>query len=376
MNKVRVLHVIGRRPKGGIGTFLQNVTKYIDKNRFQFDFLINGSENPGQFDNKMVELGSKVYVLPELSYKSTYRYLKALSDFYKTRNKYDIIHVHSPNIAVFNYIFARVHTSAKIAVHSHSTKFSDKTLNSIRNFILHSPIKLIADIKFACNHASAEFMYGKKATKDGIVNIVKNGIEVDRYAFDSLIREKYRLELHASESLIIGHVGAFVPVKNHEFLIEIFREILKIEPKAILILVGDGELFDTIYNKVSMLGINDSVRFLGRRYDVNEIMQALDAFVLPSKFEGMPLVGIEAQASGLPCFFSSSVSDEIEITEAVSFIELDKNPYHWAINIIENTKKYSNFEYRSKASKMVIDKKYDIIETVKEIEEAYLKNLT
>lgn len=370
-DKIRVLHVIGKRPKGGIGTFLQNVTKYINKDEFQFDFLINGSPIPREFDERMNELGSNVYVLPELSYRSTFHYLKSLNDFYKKRNKYKIVHIHSPNIAIFNYIFVRIYSSAKIAIHSHSTKFSDKTINSIRNFILHLPIRVIADIKFACNHASSVFMYGKKATNNGSVNIVKNGIETERYAFNNRVREAMRLELNAGDSFLIGHVGAFVPVKNHDFLIEMFVEVLKLEPKAVLVLVGDGELHDSIHNKVKKLGINDSVRLLGRRQDVDKIMQALDAFVLPSKFEGMPLVGIEAQASGLPCFFSGSISKELDITEEVYFIDLGAYPIIWSKKIIEYAKINQSNKKREKAFREVIDKQYDITGTVKSIESVY-----
>jgi len=372
-NRIRVLHVIGKRPKGGIGTFLENVTKYIDNDKFQFDFLINGDDIPGEFDKKMYNLGSKVYILPELSYRTSYKYLKALNEFYKNNNQYHIIHIHSPNIAVFNYFFSRLYTSTKIATHSHSTKFSDKTLNSIRNFFLHAPIKVITDIKFACNYASSEFMYGKEATINGDVNIAKNGIEVERYSFNRKIRDDKRSELHLGESLVLGHVGAFVPVKNHEYLVEIFSEIHKIEPTAVLILVGDGELVDTIMKKVSILEINDSVRFLGRRQDVNQIMQALDLFILPSKFEGMPLVGIEAQAAGLPCFFSSSVSKEIAITEDVNFLDINEAPIKWANTIIEYTRLNLRNKNRELSSQMIIDNGYDISETVKEIESVYLK---
>ena len=141
MKKTRVLHVVGKRPRGGIGTFLYNITQNIDREKFEFDFLINGDNEKGEFDKKMNLLGSNVYVLPELKYRNTLIYYKNLKEFYSANNNYDIVHIHSANIAVFNYFILKKYKKISIAVHSHSTKYSDKILNSIRNYFLHIPIK-------------------------------------------------------------------------------------------------------------------------------------------------------------------------------------------------------------------------------------------
>jgi glycosyltransferase involved in cell wall biosynthesis len=370
--KIKILHVVGKRPKGGIGTFLINITKYMDKEKFEFDFLINGTVTPGEFDKRMLELGSNVYVLPELKYRSAFHYIKELKSFYNCHHEYDIVHIHSPNITVFNYYFLKKYPSIKIAVHSHSTKYSDKFINSLRNFFLYMPIKRIADLYFACNISSAKFLFGRNKKTINKVIIVHNGIEIDKFTFSDKIRERIKKDLGVENNLIIGHVGAFVPVKNHEFIINVFKQILEIEKNAILILVGDGDLENKIRNKVDELKISPFVKFLGRRHDVQDIMQAFDLFLMPSRFEGMPLVGIEAQTTGLACFFSTSVPNEIKIIEDVFFYNLDDSPQVWAKQIHNYINDHLNTrDPRIKFARYVKNCGFDIVDTVKVLEKAY-----
>jgi glycosyltransferase involved in cell wall biosynthesis len=369
MKKIAVLHVIGRRPQGGIGTFLYNITKNIDQSKFQFDFLINASGDSGEFDDKMKALGSNVYVLPELKYKNALSYFRRLKSFYEKNHGYNIIHVHSANIAIFNYWAARKYTNNYFAVHSHSTKYSDKFVNSVRNYLLYFPVKRIADLYFACSNPTAKFMFGKNIVKEKSVHIIKNAINIKEFLFNNNIRETVRKNLRIKDQLIIGHVGAFVPVKNHEFIIDIFFEIIKFDNQAFLILVGTGELEEKIKKKVNELNLGNSVRFLGRRSDINELMQAFDVFLMPSKFEGVPLVGVEAQASGLPCVFSDSITKEIKIIEESLFVELRESPEVWAEKIL-TLSRYTRYKRRNTSNEL-IEAGYEIHNSAMQLQEIY-----
>ncbi|WP_214744402.1 glycosyltransferase family 1 protein [Exiguobacterium sp. s189] len=364
--KIKVLHVIGLRPQGGVGTFLYNITKYIDHSLFHFDFLFNSNELNGEFDSEVKKYGSNVYVLPELKYKNTLMYLKELSEFYKKNNEYDIIHIHSPNIALFNYVFAKKINKVSFAVHSHSTKYSDKYINSIRNLILNFPVNSITDIKLACSESAAQFMFGRKALENKLTHILPNAIESDRYKYNPFIRNDVRKELGIDEQLVIGHVGSFLSVKNHDFLIDVFLEVKKIKKNSLLVLVGEGETKSRIIEKVKHLNLTDSVKFLGQRADVNNLMQAFDIFVMPSKFEGVPLVGVEAQASGLPCVFSNTITKDIKILDKVEFVCLSEDTQVWAKKIISNSEYPRNVE-----SKMIENAGYDINVLKNKLEQVY-----
>lgn len=369
--KVRVLHVIGKRPQGGVGTFLYNITKYIDKSKFQFDFLINANGESGEFDEKMKALSSNVYVLSELKNKNVLLYYKQLKSFYALNYNYDIIHIHSANIAIFNFWLTRKLKNKYIAVHAHSTKYSDKFINSIRNFFLHLPIKKIADIFFACSEPAAQFMFGKKVVEKKRFHIIKNSIDSKEFLYNESIRKKIRNDLDITSQLTIGHVGAFVPVKNHEFIIDIFFEIKKLNNQAILVLVGTGELEGKIKRKVEELDLTNSVKFLGRRADVNRLMQAFDLFLMPSKFEGVPLVGVEAQAAGLPCIFSDSITKDIEIIEDTVFMSLNELPNTWAKKILECNK----ISQRRDTHQKIADAGYEINNEVQKLEKYYMNLL-
>ena len=364
--KIKVLHVIGKRPQGGIGTFLYNITEKIDHSKFEFEFLINGSSEPGEFDKKMKMLGANVHVLPELKYKNTFLYLKSLEEFYLKHHDYDVIHIHSAILTLFNYWANKKYGNAIIAVHSHSTKYSDKFLNSIRNYFLHYPVKRIADAFFACSNSAANFLFGKTDKVKKEVYIIQNSIEVEKYKFDPEVRSEVRRKLDIKNRLVVGHVGAFLPVKNHEFIIDIFFELKKIEKNALLILVGTGELEDKIKNKVKKLDLANSVLYLGRRTDVHDLMQAFDVFILPSQFEGVPLVGVEAQASGLPCIFSSAITCDIKVLSCAKFIDLSAGSMYWAKEI-QKSSKY----YRNDTSEELISAGYDIQNSVAKLQESY-----
>lgn len=364
---IKVLHVVGKRPRGGVGTFLINMNRNINVDLIRFDYLIcDLSKDDGPFDKAVKEFGAQVFVLPELKYKNTSHYLSELNQFYSTHNYYDIVHVHSPNIGFFNFLMAKKYDISHRIVHSHNTKYSDKFTSAIRNYFLQLPMKPYITSKFACSKKAGEFLFGRKQMSNGNVFLANNAIDANKFRYNKCLREKVRKDLNLEENFVIGHVGRFNLQKNHDFLLEIFKEVKKLEKNAILLLIGDGELELEIRNKALSMNIADSIRFMGLRNDVPELLQAFDVFVLPSLFEGLPLVGIEIQAAGLPSVMADSITDEIKITDIVEFMSLEDKAIDWAKKI----KAFQEFE-RKDMYEEIVKSGYDEKIAAEKLQECY-----
>ena len=331
MNEIkRVLHVLGSMNKGGQETFIMNVYRNIDREKVQFDFLINCSTKRDDYEDEIIDLGGKIYRIPGRS--SNYlKHLKELREFFNTNKQYSIVHQHTDsNVGISSIISAKKHNINKIIYHSHSSKSLRKGVFSrLFEFIYKPRIKKYATDYFACSDLAAEHLFGKYIDKTKI-KIINNAIETEKFAYDENIREVKRKELGIEHKFVIGHVGRFFKVKNHAFLIDIFAEIHKQNSDAALLLVGEGKLQKEIEDKVDKLDLKDSVIFTGIRSDVNELLQAMDIFLLPSLWEGLPVVGVEAQASGLPCIISDNITKQAKITDLVEYISLEKSPLYWA----------------------------------------------
>jgi len=250
--------------------------------------------------------------------------------------------------------------------HSHLSK-SKKGVNGFITDILQTPISYIASDHFACSKVAAEWLFSKKINNSGVVKIINNSIDVEEFKYSLEVREKMRVKLKLENSFVIGHVGRFYHEKNHDFLIDIFKEILKEKNNAKMILVGDGPLKPTIHEKVKMLGLENNIIFLGVREDISDLMQAMDVFVLPSHFEGLPVVTVEAQASGLPCVFSSAVTSETNLTQRVKYVSLNNDPKKWAVEIIQIYQQYARLD----TSETIREKGYDVKFLAKELEKFY-----
>ncbi|MFR1316468.1 MAG: glycosyltransferase [Clostridium perfringens] len=198
---------------------------------------------------------------------------------------------------------------------NHATKYSDNKIKTIRNKILCFNLKKNVDIFFACSKAAGKFLYGKKAFYENRVFVINNAIEIDKFKYNENIRNKVRKELNLEDKFVIGNIGRFAKQKNHKFLIDIFYEVKKKKENAFLLLIGEGDLRESIEKKLEKLNLRNSVLFLSSRKDVNEILQGMDVFVLPSLYEGLPVSVIEAQTSGLPCIISNKVTDEVNIID-------------------------------------------------------------
>lgn len=337
MNKkiLRVVHIIGKVEMGGVQAVVMNYYRNIDKTKVQFDFIIDGyNETP--IDEEIKSMGGKVYKIEPYE-KNIFKNMLQCYKIFKT-NKYTIVHCHLNTLSVFPLFVAWI-CKIKIRIcHNHSTAAKGEGKKNLIKYILLPFSKLFATHYCACSELSGRWIFGNKFYNKGKVKLIKNAIAINKYSYNKSVRDKKREQMNLNNKFVIGHVGRFVFSKNHNFLIDIFNEAYKINNNLILVLIGDGQLKNQIQYKVKKLGLKDNILFLGNRFDVPELMQAMDLFLLPSFYEGLPVVGIEAQAAGLKCIFSNSITYETKITDLVKFISLNKSSKYWANQII----KYSN----------------------------------
>lgn len=361
---IRVLHIEVRGGIGGIETFLLNLYTAIDKKKVQFDFISTASTVT--LEKQLVCMGSTVYKIPE-----PYHILKYYKSLYKiiSENKYSIVHIHKNSAAnIIPFIICKKIGVKTIIAHSHNTSPIKGGISKILHKINQKLLLKIQTNSFACSKVAAGWLYGKNYIITNNVRIIKNGIQTRKFMFNEDKRKKIRNELCINnESFVIGNVGRLMKQKNQSFLIDIFYELLKEKPNSILILCGTGELENELKDKVKNLNIDNKVLFLGLRKDVNDIMQAMDVFVFPSLYEGLPLVAIEAQCAGLPMIVSDTVSDEIRISNLVHYISLNSPKSEWVKSIVNS---YAD-NIRVDMSEVIQDNGYDISNTAKYFEDFY-----
>lgn len=358
---IRVLHIVTYMGRGGLETMLMNYYRHIDRNKVQFDFLVH-RDFEADYDKEILSLGGKIYHISRLVPWSK-KYKTEMKKFFEEHPEYKIIHVHQDCLSSVALKCAKESGIPVRIAHCHSS-------SAVKN--MKYPIKLyymkripeFATRLFACGKQAGNWMFGKNK-----YTIVRNAIDTNKYRYSPENEKIVRAKLGLSNDIVVGHVGNFTTAKNHSFLIEVFREILCIEPNAKLLLVGGGDGMKAIKDKVKCLGIEKNVVFTGVRTDVNDLMQVMDVFVFPSLYEGVPVTMIEAQATGLPCIISENVSDECIITTGlVAIKKLSDSVGDWAQIILEksNVMKENHIQEIRNAG-------YDIIEETKKLEEFYLR---
>lgn len=362
---IRVLQIIGLMNRGGAETMIMNLYRNIDKTKIQFDFVVHTTEKCA-FDDEIIKNGGKIYRVPRYKIYNHFKYVRELKKIFKEHQEYSIIHCHINSTASIITNIAKKY-KMKTIVHSHSTAYQKGISGKYKEFLQKKMKKndnSKVDFNFACSNEAGKWLYGNNKFK-----VINNAIESDIFIFNKEKRQRIRENYDIKNKFVIGHVGRFSKIKNHEFLIDIFEEILKIKKDSVLILVGDGENIDKIKLKVKKLNIEDKVIFTGIQSNINEILMGMDILLLPSLFEGLPVTLVEAQATGLKCIISDNISQEINITELITTVSLQKEPKIWAQKVIEN-KDY----LRENMQKDIIRKGYDIKSTVKELEKIYLGN--
>lgn len=371
--KVKVLYFVDRLLRGGIQTFVLENIKHMDQSKVQIDFLLLDDGNEYELEGELRSFGCTIHKLKGMwinKITDFFKYDKMLDIFFKEHNDYKVVHLHS---ASKNYMVLKKAKKYGIPIriaHSHNIGFQSKSkMQILLGNILKPFLKYYSTNFFACSEIAGQWLFGKKIINSSNFKVVHNAVDLERFKFDENVRRKIRKEFDiGDDTLVIGHVGRFCNQKNHEFLIDIFKEVNNKISNSKLLLVGVGEKESIIREKVKNLNLEKNVIFAGYRNDVNECMFAMDKFVFPSLYEGLGLVLIEAQATGMKCFTSKDVVPlEAKVSDLLSYISLSDKAYFWSEKIIDGEKnRIDNLE-------KIREKGYDIKYTSKYLEEFYLK---
>ena len=320
----RILQVVTYMGRGGIETMLMNHYRRIDRSKVQFDFLVH-RDFRADFDDEIEALGGRIFRIPPMNPASA-SYRKALSDFFR-KHSYRVVHCH------LNYMSGVVLAAAKKAgvpvriAHAHTASMNPGWKQYVRQLCKYL-IPSTATHLLACSTNAGKSVFGKHP-----FSLMPNAIDTERFRFSEAVRQKMRKELDLGGCFTVMHVGRLTYPKNHEFLLDAFACLLEKAPKAKLVLVGDGELREAVEQKAGQLPAG-SVLLLGTRNDIPQLLQAADVFAFPSHFEGLPVTMIEAQAAGLPCVMSNTVTDECIVTDLVTALPID-DPKAWAEEILK-----------------------------------------
>lgn len=354
---IRVLQVIGIMNRGGAEAMIMNLYREIDKTKIQFDFVENSFE-PAVFDEEILSLGGKIYRCPHFNGKNYFQYKKWWKKFFNEHSEYKIVHGHIGSTAAIYLGEAKKQGILTIA-HSHNTN-RNITLKDYLYSILSFKTRYIADYFFGCSTDAGKSRFGKKIIKQSNYSNFANAINVEDYKFDRDTRKKIRLEFDVKkDDLLIGTIGRLTRQKNPEMIYKIFKSIVENESKAKCIWVGTGEFYDKINGWINSENLQDRIILTGVRSDVPQLLQGLDCFVFPSLYEGLPVTVIEAQASGLCCILSDSISKEVKITELVEWHNVNESIGVWAKSCIDSAKKSTKM-LRESPVEDIIKHGYDI----------------
>ncbi|WP_230494884.1 glycosyltransferase family 1 protein [Pseudoneobacillus rhizosphaerae] len=362
--KFKILQVIGSLHIGGAENIAMNFSRYIDRSRFQCDYLVF-TEDIGEYEKEAISLGSKVIHLdpPNKGYVNYYKNLKKIL----IDGKYDVVHSHT---LLNNGLTLKVAYDSNIKKrisHSHSTNIMGKKnfLYKVYAYLMKKLIVKYSTSLIACGTEAGSYLYGEKLFKEKGI-LVNNGINIKDYVFNKEKRKIMRQKIGIENALVVGHVGRLTAVKNHDFLLDVFFHIHKLNRESILLLVGDGELRATIENKSKELGLEENVIVTGMRTDVPDLLQALDIIVFPSHFEGLPVTLIEAQASGVHSLVSDRVTSKVKATNLITFLPLEEKAEVWAGKLFDCL----NNERRDRSQEMIA-KGFDVYSTIIQLENIY-----
>jgi len=372
---LRVLHVVGGMDRDGAQTMVMNLYRKIDRTKIQFDFLCM---KPGEhhYDQEIRALGGRILHINPPKKVGAIRHVCEIISVIRKHGPFVAVHAHTlfhSGIVAFAAFLAGV---GKRICHSHSTnnERANTLFRKIYFRIMEITINLFATDMLACGHNAGAYLFGKRALKSGKVVVFPNAIDLKKYEVltnDDILRLRRSFGL-SEDTIIVGHVGRFTEPKNHKFFIPLMEYVKVNSLNMCLILVGDGELKDSIQKLVDEKGLNKYIKFLGVRQDIPELMNMFDVFVMPSLYEGLPVTLVEAQAAGTPCVVSDNVTREVDMgLNLVEFVPLDSPVETWIEKIIEKAgKKCRNLD---KIREVYRKRKYDVDETVKDIMEIYLK---
>lgn len=360
---IRVLQIFASLDRGGAETELMNLYRQMDREKVQFDFVVNESSREYAYEAEIMKLGGRIYHVPRFQGWNYKRSLRAWNLLLQEHPEWRILHGNHTSCAFIYMKAARKYHRSTI-IHSHSAS-EIRSLKGLIKILLRLPLRFQADYLFACSRGSAVWMFGRR---DRDVRILKNAIDLPRYAFSEELRNKKREELGVTEKYVVGHIGNFTRPKNYPFLLKVFRKLKEKNNNAILLLIGKYDNDPTIRKRIARMKLSDSVILTGVREDIPELLQAMDVFVFPSLYEGIPVSLMEAQASGLRCLVSDTVSKEAKVTGLVEYIPLKKSHKYWS----EKAGSYACGYDRSSPQEELRHAGYDVAVNAKWLEEFYL----
>ena len=325
--KIRILHVVTYMGRGGLETMIMNYYRRMDRTKVQFDFLVH-RDFRADYDDEIEQLGGRIYRIGRLIPWSR-AYQRDLDAFFTEHPEYRIVHVHQDCLSAVILKAAQRHGIPVRIAHSHNSN-QDKNLKYLIKLYYKRLIPKYATALFACGRDAGDWMFGGAP-----YTVVNNAIDAAQYRYRQAHAREERQALGiAEDAFVVGHVGRFCPVKNHAFLLDVFDQLRQENERAVLLLVGDGELRSSMEEKAKTMGLEDYVLFTGVRSDVCDLMQAMDVFVFPSLYEGLPVSLVEAQAAGLPCVISDGVPEACMLTDLVQRVALEESARQWTERIL------------------------------------------
>jgi glycosyltransferase involved in cell wall biosynthesis len=329
---IRVLHIHGSTNRGGAEALVISLFHKIDRTKVMFDFVKHTYE-PCEYDDEIKSLGGRIFCIPPFRGYNYLAYRMAFSKLYENHPEIKIVHGHVRSTAAIYLNIAKNFNKVTV-MHSHNTS-NGKKISSIPKKIFQNFI--LSDYYFACSRSAGEWCFGKKKCRNNNFILLNNAIDLERFVYNNEIRKAIRLNLGLEEKLVVGHVGRMISQKNPFFLIDVFKAVHDKNNNAILLYIGTGELQAQIKRKIDNLGLTDSVIFFGTCNNVNEMMQAMDVFLLPSRWEGLAIVLIEAQTAGLKCITTDSklFAKDAFLTNLVNYLPFDFGANRWADAVLD-----------------------------------------
>ncbi len=353
---IRVLQMIGALNAGGSQAMLMNIYRHTDRERIQFDFVLDRPEELFYAD-EVRALGGNIYTLPLFNGRNAGAVIRAWDAFLTEHPDYQVLHSHVRSYASLYLPVAKRH-GLKTVIHSHNTSNRAGPAVAVKA-ALQYPLRYQGDVLIGCSTEAGRWLFGEKACRSDRYVFLPNGVELDRFRPDPEVRREYRGQLGLEDSYVVGHVGRLGPAKNHLFLLESFAKLHALRPESRLLIVGDGELRGEIEARISALGLAGSVIMTGNRDDVPRLMQAMDVFAFPSLWEGLPVTLVEAQSVGLPCIISDRITKDVDITPLITRLPVD-SPELWAKELVKDRQRRdcsqliarSGFDIRDSAARL------------------------
>ncbi len=354
---IHILHVLGGVNLGGAESRIMDLYRHMDRDRIQFDFLVHTDEK-GYYEEEIARLGGKIFRIPRFRLYNFFSYKRAVKAFFAAHSEFQVVQGHMTSTAAV-YLPIAKRTGVPVTIAHARSAGVDKGIKGIVTRFMRRNLSQKADYLFACSGMAALSVFGKSAVEQGKTVFIPNAVETSLFAYNEKKREEMRRKLGLEDNYVIGHVGRFHYAKNHEYLLQVFAQLCEYGqstpgqqgesvPDYTLILIGEGGGMDAVKRFAEELGIRDRVHFLGNRSHIYDYYQAMDYFVYPSRYEGLPGAVIEAQTAGLRCLMSDSICNEAVVTDLVHAMSISDSPDKWA----EYIRKTGNYERRSHAGEV------------------------